>query len=125
MKPYYSFLQHFKSEDWQPCFEEQPMEIEVTAVNQGVICMHVAVSAPTFSSKGIYTNTKMPDAMVQPRLKNKSTKHGSCPNPNLIQENKQGITQQSSNPQSQDYAHGANSFMDRLRTSSLLPQKLD
>lgn len=90
------------------------MEIEVAAVNQGVICMHVAVSAPRFFLQGNQLKHKNARRSGPAKAEEQKYKNGSCPDPNLIQENKQGITQQSSNPQSQDYAREANSFMDRL-----------
>lgn len=57
---------------------------------------------------------KTPDALVHQSSWRTKVQNGSCPDLNLIQENKQGITQQTSNLQSKDYAHEANSFMDQL-----------
>lgn len=56
---------------------------------------------------------KLADALVHQRPKNKTTTW-SQPNSNLIQKNKQRITQQTSNPQSENDAQGANCFMDHL-----------
>lgn len=47
------------------------------------------------------------------RLKTQTAK-GRLPNSVLIQKNKQGITRQTSSPQSGEYAHEANSFLDHL-----------
>lgn len=56
---------------------------------------------------------KLADALVHQRLKNKTMKW-RLPNSNLIQRNKEGITQQTSNPWWEDYAQGANSYTNHL-----------